>query len=80
MARGWESKHIEDQMRTADAEKASRAKPPATPAQREQEAQRAGLLLTRTRIINEIAAARDPRHRALLESSLRHLDGVLENT
>ena len=80
MARGWESKNIEDQMRAAEAEKAARATPAATPAERERQARRAGLLLTRTRVLNELEAARDPRHRALLERTLVHLDGELEST
>lgn len=78
MARGWESKNVEDQMREAEAEKALRFKPPVTVAEREREARRAGLLLARKKVTNELETARDPRHRVLLERALIHLDGELE--
>ncbi len=67
-------------MQAAQAEKAARAKPPASPAERELQARRAGLLLARTNVVNELRTARDPRHRALLERTLVHLDGELERT
>jgi hypothetical protein len=78
MARGWESKNVEDQTRAAEAEKVARAKPPTTAAEREHHARRAGLLLSRTRVVNDLAAATDPRHRALLERTLDHIDQELE--
>ena len=67
-------------MQAAEAEKAARAKPPATPAERERQARRAGLLLARTNVVNELKTARDPRHRTLLEQTLAHLDGELDRT
>ncbi|HEY7445938.1 MAG TPA: hypothetical protein VH701_26150 [Vicinamibacterales bacterium] len=78
MARGWESKSVEDQMREAEAEKVARAKPPTTAAARESHSRRAGLLLSRTRVVNDLAAATDPRHRVLLERTLAHIDQELE--
>jgi len=80
MARGWESKSVEDQIRAAEEEKVARAKPPTTPAERERQARREGLLLTRTRVVNELEQAHDPRHRALLERTLAHIDVELNGT
>ena len=38
---------------------------------------REGLLLSRSRVVHELDAARDQRHRELLERSLRFLDAEL---
>ncbi len=73
MARGWESKSIESQIEAAEERRADK-RPKAT----EKELQTASLMLTRTRILREIKAARHPRHRETLEASLKFLDDKLE--
>ena len=72
MARGWESKSIESQIEAAEARRAD-----ATPRLSAEELKRNSLLLSRTRILREIAAARHPRHRETLEASLKFLDEKL---
>lgn len=72
MARGWESKSVESQIEDAgsraDAAKAS------TREQRESEAKRASLDLSRRRILQELEAARSAVRRTSLEQALAFLD------
>ena len=71
MARGWESKSVESQIEDAD----SRADRGAfTREQREIEAKRASLDLSRRRILQELEAARSAVRRAALEQALAFLD------
>jgi hypothetical protein len=78
MARGWDSKSVEEQIGAAEEERASRRKPAVSVEQRERQARRAGLLLSRARILKDLEAADDDRYRALLERTLAHLDAELE--
>ncbi len=77
MARGWESKAIEEQLGAREAEKEARAKPKLTAAELEQRARKEGLQLSRARIVRELEAARNEGYRALLERTLAHLDAEL---
>jgi hypothetical protein len=78
MARGWESKAVEDQIGAAEAKKEAEARPVLTPAERELQSRREGLLLARARIVSMLGAARDERHLAQLEQALAHADAELE--
>lgn len=78
MARGWESKSVEMQLETADA---NRSRPKALePSAEEIEKlrQRHSLELSRTRIVNDLARAANPRYRELLQASLEFLDQKLK--
>ena len=77
MARGWESKAVEDQINAAEAKEDARAKRDSSAIEREQQARRQGLLLDRARIVRELEAARNPRYRALLERTLAHVESEL---
>lgn len=77
MARGWESKSVEDQVAAAEAAKASRATPHLTDEQRERETERQSLLLSRAQITNRLQTVTNPRYRAQLESALQHLESRL---
>jgi len=61
MARGWESKSVEDQIGAAEAAKSDRAKPALTPAERDRQARRDGLLLSRARVVKELESTADAR-------------------
>lgn len=72
MARGWDSKAVEDQQqqalgKTSDAG----AVDPADAARR---AARATLQLARTRALADLQHACAPAHRAMLEAAIRDLD------
>jgi hypothetical protein len=78
MARGWESKAIEAQQAEASEEKSTlRAK--MTPQQVARKRQIDGLVLSRQRVRQQLAAAQDPRHRQMLEGALADLDRRLHD-
>jgi hypothetical protein len=72
MARGWESKAVEDQQQEA----AAAVKPAAAvdPAEAARRAERATLQLARTRALGDLQRACAPAHRAMLEAAIRDLD------
>jgi len=77
MARGWESKSVEDQISAREAEAQNSKKKMITPQQRELQAKRTGLLLMRTRTLSAIQSARNETYRKQQEQALAHLDAQL---
>ena len=77
MARGWESKAVEDQIAQSESEKRDRAKAPLTPAQVARQTERDGLLLSRSRTLASLQGACDARYRTLLERTLAHVEEAL---
>jgi len=77
MARGWESKAVESQIEAAE-ERESRAKAVRVSAEELRlQRERESLELSRTRVLQDLAAAANPKYRELLERSLRYLDEKL---
>ncbi len=77
MARGWESKSIEQQQE----EMAERRRTPQAPLpadQQERNRKRDGMLLSRERLTRQLQTASNPRHRQMLEQALAELDRQLE--
>ena len=75
MARGWESKAVEDQQQEAAA-----AVTPAAavdPAEAARRAERATLQLARTRALGDLQQACAPAHRSMLETAIRDLDAKI---
>ncbi|HEX3083621.1 MAG TPA: hypothetical protein VHP99_03795 [Pyrinomonadaceae bacterium] len=77
MARGWESKSVEDQIGAAEAERELRNRQQLSTGEREQNERKQSLLLSRSLILSRIKAARDPRYRAQLKVTLDQLDEQL---
>ena len=77
MARGWESKSVEDQISAREAEAQNSTKKMITPLQREIQVKRTGLLLMRTRTLSAIQSARNEVYRKQQEQALAHLDAQL---
>jgi hypothetical protein len=77
MARGWESKSIEEQQDAAARDRAARQAPEMSEADRKRAQEREGLRLARSRTLATLQAACNPRHRAMLEETLAHLDAQL---
>jgi len=77
MARGWESKSVEDQIGAAEAERELRASRKISAAEREQSERKQSLLLSRSLILSRLKAARDPRYRAQLKVALDQFDEQL---
>jgi hypothetical protein len=78
MARGWESKAVEDLQANADAKRRKPAVLPQTDADRTREARRTSLGMSRARVLQDLQTACHPHHRATLEQSLTFIDGELE--
>lgn len=77
MARGWESKSIEDQIAAREDAAAARKASPTTPADPVRESRRRTLELARARALQDLQVACDTRHRAMLEQTIHHLDREL---
>jgi hypothetical protein len=73
MARGWESKNVEEQVESKEI-KPALAPGQKDPKQQAREQELRQLRLSRTRISNDLATATHPNHRKTLEAALAHLD------
>ena len=78
MARGWESKSVDEQIGAAEAERDAQAQRQTSRQQREQQERRKSLLLSRAQILGRLKLARNQRYRAQLESALAFLDSQLQ--
>ncbi|GAB4373235.1 MAG: hypothetical protein OHK0021_15410 [Bryobacter sp.] len=70
MARGWESKDVENQQQERDAGSLQQVK-----TQQEQRIE--SLKLQRLRVLRDLAVAANPRYRAMLEESYRFLEAEI---
>ena len=77
MARGWESKSVEDQIGAAEAAKEAGAKRHLSAELRERETRRQSLLLSRVQIVERLKHATNDRYRAQMQHALEHLDKEL---
>ena len=77
MARGWESKSVEDQIAASEDRKAAATTRARTADDIERETRRQGLLLSRTKIVRDIENARDDRHRTALRQALDYIDAQI---
>lgn len=74
MARGWESKSIEDQIERAEERKEQAHAQKLNDEEVGRQRQRESLELSRTRVLQDLENAKHPRHREMLNESLRFLD------
>lgn len=79
MARGWESKAVEDQIGAAEAERELRSHPVLSDEQREESEHKQSLMLSRSLILSRMKAARDARYRAQLQVALDELEAQLRD-
>jgi len=77
MARGWESKSVEDQIGNAEAERDAHATPRLSTQDRERQTRKQSLRLSRSRIVSLMETTRSERYRTQLERTLEHLDAQL---
>ena len=78
MARGWESKSVEQQQAEI-LERDKPTRPPLSPEERERDRKRQGLLLSRGHVSRQLEAAENPRHRQMLTDALAELDRQLSS-
>ncbi len=74
MARGFESKDVEQQQQDVEERRAAAKRVVLNAAQAEVNRKRDGLMLQRTRILREIEISKNDRHRQTLQSGLQFLD------
>lgn len=74
MARGWESKAIEEQREAAAVAPERKKKLERSAEEQERVRKREDLQLARKRVAADLATATHPRHRELLERTLADLD------
>ncbi|SPE44980.1 conserved hypothetical protein [Candidatus Sulfotelmatobacter sp. SbA7] len=87
MARGWESKSVEQQQEEmAEQRKSARERsagalisPTPPPKEQQRNRKREGLLLSRGRLTQQLQAASHPRHRQMLEQAIAELDRQLSS-
>jgi hypothetical protein len=79
MARGWESKSVEQQQEEATSS-AQQRRTQLTPEQITDQKRREGLELSRQHILQQLKVASNPQHRSMLESALADLDAQLKSS
>lgn len=77
MARGWESKSVEEQQAEA-AEKKVRPGPPMSAAEAARQRLKDNLRLSRQRVLQQLEVSQNPRHRKVLQDALADLDEKLK--
>ena len=78
MAKGWESKSVEDQIQNADNEaNHDNRRKQLTPDQMEAHRRREVLLLSRARVEKDLNASQNPRYRDQLTRALADLDAQI---
>lgn len=78
MARGWESKSVEEQIEAAAERKQHPLIPALSPEQAESVRKKDLLSLSRTRVLHDLEQAQNPRYKTILEQALAHLDAELQ--
>ena len=76
MARGWESKAVEQQQEMASSDD-RRKRVQLSPAQIAEQQRKKALELSRQRILQQLEVASNPRHRQMLEAALADLDAQI---
>jgi hypothetical protein len=75
MARGWESKSVEEQQAAASTQVESKQR--LTRQEAAQKHARDAVMLSRNRVLQELESVQNPRHRQMLEGALADLDSQL---
>jgi molecular chaperone GrpE (heat shock protein) len=77
MARGWESKSVEDQIEAAESRRVARIDKQLNAVEDAKAREREQLQLSRTRVLHDIEHANNPRYQDILRGALKHLDDKL---
>lgn len=74
MARGWESKSVEEQIESTKAKEIPSGEAARTEAQLQLRRERGVLELSRKKVQKDLETATNPRYRKTLEAALEHLN------
>jgi len=77
VARGWESKSVEAQQAEA-SDKSAKPRPRMSTDEAARWREKESLRLSRQRVLQQIEASQNPRHRKLLEDALADLEEKLK--
>jgi len=77
MAKGWESKAVEDQIQESQKADNENPRKQFTPEQMEAHRRKEVLLLSRARVEKDLNASQNPRYREQLTKALSHIDEQL---
>jgi len=77
MARGWESKAVADQIEEGNQPR-KRQSPEVTPEERQKKERLASLLLSRSRLLDQLERAAKPAHRTMLLNGLAAIEKEIE--
>jgi hypothetical protein len=78
MARGWESKSVADQIE--DAELRAPKGQPASLDERQRKQRMDSLLLSKSRLLQQLERAKLPAHRSVLLNGLKAIEKEIEET
>jgi hypothetical protein len=78
MARGWESKSVADQIE--DAEVREPKTEPSSDEERERKQRMDSLLLSKSRLLQQLERAKHPAHRSVLLNGLKAIEKEIEET
>lgn len=77
MAKGWESKSVEDQIQNSEERESGKRRTQASPAQAEMRRRKNLLVLSRTRVEAELRTAADQRYRDQLSRALTDIEAQI---
>ncbi len=80
MARGWESKSVADQIEDAELREANAQDARASAAERARKQRLDSLLLSKSRLLQQLERAKLPAHRGVLLKGLKAIEEEIEET
>ena len=78
MARGWESKAVADQIEEGESRRQKSSKAQVSPEERRLQERLDSLLLSRSRLLQQLERAINPAHRNVLLKGLQALEKEIE--
>ena len=78
MARGWESKAVEDQIEERKKKREAVPSEETTPEERQRKDRLASLQLSKSRLLDQLERAKNPTHRTTLLNGLKAIEKEIE--
>lgn len=78
MARGWESKAVADQIEEGKQARSAQTSLPGAPEERAKREHLASLLLSKSRLLQQLERAKHPAHRSVLLNGLKAIEKEIE--
>ncbi|HKV34882.1 MAG TPA: hypothetical protein VJP89_11185 [Pyrinomonadaceae bacterium] len=79
MARGWESKAVADQIEEGESRQAASREPETSSEERQLKERRDSLLLSKSRLLQQLERATNPAYRNVLLNGLKSVEKELED-